>query len=1379
MSPSVYALLADLLTALETDGSAAGPDLHLRLQALVRQLPEDTRPEDLKTLLAPVLCRNKEEQERFYELFARSWARVQEVGIIEAEKALEGNTLIQKVQRKKWLQRRLSWSLWLLLGLVAGLNAWAFFAHQKENAATHLSRSAHNIRVGEESTLHFDTLAGEEKAVRFSGEQLPADSSGIIRVQLDSTAQHLRYTALRAGIDSLQIHVHAVNGSLRRQHTVVFNVLPSTPDTGFVQPVAARDTELYKQRPLPYPRDLSQLLAPQPTGFQQFLSTYEWPLKGGIILCSGLLLGLLAQWSERRRRQLIAEHQPNAKPPYVWNIRLDTAPEVDFGESFYSLLHQLRRRETDEQWRLDMPRTIRATIRKGGLPELQYAQQTRPAEYLLLIDRQGARDHRARLFEALFQGFRAQEVIIEAYYFDGDPRLCWNDKHPNGLTLRELYYHYPQARLLLLGSGWSLLNPQTGRLAKWTNLFSAWTDRAILTPQPLTAWSRDERALRKQFLLLPATLSGLRTAVDYFDADDQKEPDLDPRRFPDAAAAPIQLVEDDLISSLQLAFKENQKAASEAQVNRPLIPNNQFPITNPQSPVTTWVAACAVYPELHWDLTLYLGRLLSTSENNLLTAGYLAELCRLPWFVEGKMPKEARERLLAWLEREQPATLLRVREALHQLLSQYPPPSDSAAHDDYALNMALNEWLLTRDRRKKKQLEKEVAARLAAGQEADFTVIKVLDRPRGPLDFVVPKAWRRFVYPEGLRGLGVRAWWWAGLIWLGIIGATLWWQPAAVDGCKGKFVTYKGIAYCLKNPHDEFLLTEVALTDAILEHRLPRVDSILDGLEVSKDLIYKAYLDSLNEKFLAKTITDYSIQLNLVQAYFNSGVYFQTLNQKDTACLYFNKAQETNINLPDTVQLWYVRSAAQTCTPDSINPSNPLPPDIVLRGQMLDAATNLPIPENAYRKTLITAKGLPPGYLLSKGQFRVDLPGGWKSPVYLTFSAPGYQATAMTVPVAGFEKNVVVRLQAVSTQEPDADGDGIPDGQDKCPQKAGFPEANGCPTIAVIPRGLDADTRQELSGLQYRLMELATARMIYNGGTPLRDIPLDFGQQYRLIGSLADYTSDTLNFSTGSLNDMQDRSVAMGKELFLHKTTTATPQQSPTPDLTALLAEINQNMLTVPAGTFTMGCDKKRDGDCNDTEKPAHEVTLSGFAISKYELTQRQWEAIMGSNPSGFKDCPDCPVEQVSWNDVQEFLQKLNQLSGRQYRLPTEAEWEYAARGGAKGKDYTYSGGNKLLDVAWYEDNSQNKPHTVGSKIANEQGLYDMSGNVWEWCADFYGDYTTEAQTDPRGPDKGAYRVIRGGGWFNRAGLCRAACRNYYSPPARGDNIGFRLARSF
>ncbi len=212
-----------------------------------------------------------------------------------------------------------------------------------------------------------------------------------------------------------------------------------------------------------------------------------------------------------------------------------------------------------------------------------------------------------------------------------------------------------------------------------------------------------------------------------------------------------------------------------------------------------------------------------------------------------------------------------------------------------------------------------------------------------------------------------------------------------------------------------------------------------------------------------------------------------------------------------------------------------------------------------------------------------------------------------------------------------------------------------------------------------------------------------------------------------------------------------------------------ENMVLIRGGSFSMGSNEY-------DEKPIHTVTVSSFYISKYEVTQKQWRDIMGNNPSYFKNCDDCPVEQVSWNDIQEFLKKINTQTGKNYRLPTEAEWEYAAK---CGQNHKYAGSDNIDNVAWYGDEKANKKtHPVGQKSPNGYGLYDMSGNVWEWCSDWYSSsyYKNSPSNNPQGRGIGAFRVLRGGSWNDYADDCRSAFRSNYAPNYRYNINGFRLA---
>ena len=223
---------------------------------------------------------------------------------------------------------------------------------------------------------------------------------------------------------------------------------------------------------------------------------------------------------------------------------------------------------------------------------------------------------------------------------------------------------------------------------------------------------------------------------------------------------------------------------------------------------------------------------------------------------------------------------------------------------------------------------------------------------------------------------------------------------------------------------------------------------------------------------------------------------------------------------------------------------------------------------------------------------------------------------------------------------------------------------------------------------------------------------------------------------------------------------------------------INIEMVKVEAGRFKMGATPEMEHPYGNYEKPVHRVTLTNnYYIGKYEVTQALWKTVMGNKSSRFKG-DNLPVEKVSWNDCQKFISKLNKLTGKSFRLPSEAEWEYAARGGNKSRGYQYSGSNTIGDVAWYGDNSSFMTHAVGTKQPNELGIYDMTGNVWEWCQDWYDIYSSSPQTNPTGAVSGSYRVNRGGSWNCFARSCRASCRYRCTPDFRNGDLGLRLVLS-
>ncbi|MCC6411396.1 MAG: SUMF1/EgtB/PvdO family nonheme iron enzyme [Saprospiraceae bacterium] len=318
---------------------------------------------------------------------------------------------------------------------------------------------------------------------------------------------------------------------------------------------------------------------------------------------------------------------------------------------------------------------------------------------------------------------------------------------------------------------------------------------------------------------------------------------------------------------------------------------------------------------------------------------------------------------------------------------------------------------------------------------------------------------------------------------------------------------------------------------------------------------------------------------------------------------------------------------------------------------------------------------------------------------------------------------------------PDSDSDGVPDHKDNCPDEPGTTANNGCPV-----RDRDGDG----------VVDAVDKCPDVKGSKEWQGCPDSDGD------GVPDHR-----------DDCPDKAGVAAKK--------GCPGVDGPSGAETITDTIVGTFVLVKGGSFEMGSTK------HDMEKPIHRVTLSDYYIGQTEVTQRQWRAVMGSDPPQltFPGCNQCPVEQVSWYEVAEFLQKLNNLNDDvKYRLPTEAEWEYAARGGARSKGYTYAGSNTLGDVAWYDGNSLNKTHPVKSKQPNELGLYDMTGNVWEWCSDWYSSYSSDTQTNPVGATSGFRRVDRGGSWCGYPQGSRIAVRWSYTPIDRGSDLGFRLARS-
>ena len=324
------------------------------------------------------------------------------------------------------------------------------------------------------------------------------------------------------------------------------------------------------------------------------------------------------------------------------------------------------------------------------------------------------------------------------------------------------------------------------------------------------------------------------------------------------------------------------------------------------------------------------------------------------------------------------------------------------------------------------------------------------------------------------------------------------------------------------------------------------------------------------------------------------------------------------------------------------------------------------------------------------------------------------------------------------------------------------------PELQIISGRLNVDCRPLGSEVYVDGKKVGTTPNIF------RDIPIGSRsveirkQGYEPLKKTIEIKENEQSLLTGTLTAISNPSSS--------SSSISSPSSSSSSKEVVTVNGVSFTMIRVDGGTFTMGATGEQGSDAFDIEKPAHEVTLSTFSIGETEVTQALWQAVMGSNPSYYKDNPQNPVEQISWDDCQEFIKKLNSLTGKSFRLPTEAEWEYAARGGSKSRKTKYSGGSDIGSVAWVKENSGSKTHPVKGKFPNELGLYDMSGNVYEWCADWKGSYSASPHNNPKGPSMGSERVNRGGSWSNASRACRVSYRNNYAPGNWGYNLGLRLA---
>ncbi len=1260
-----YILASNLLYLWENAARRLAPDEHLRWQQRLGSIPDGASPEDLRNALMPLVAKSDKEQELFRSLFADALALSR--SSTDAPAGPEPDAHVPAHDPIIGV----AIGAYLLLTLLA-VALWFMLPRTTEPESS-------PARPPAGTEKDFGLQPGQKALFRPSDVVLQ-DSVSPVRFTLDSingkpaTAPAVALGSIRVSGDTTITLV--ARDTSRVTDTLLFSmVFPDSSREKLTLRVTVNRTPpvqvTLQEQPLPNLDDRLRKLAFRP---DNRLFNMAPLIRFASLILLALALYWFLRWRARRRKKLIAERNRADKPPYVWNISLPDQAKPDPGDDFAQTLNALRRRTETEIRLLDMPGTVQATIRKAGMAEFRFRQLSQPPEYLLLIEQRGDRDHRTRLFDALYQTLVANDIIAERFFFDGPAQLFWNEQAPDGLTYDELYLRFPNHRLLLFSSGRNLFSQTSGKLAKWTGQIARWKDRALLTPLPYAEWGRRERILNGFFRFAPASLNGMRRVLEDFESDTvAREVSLE-KLAPLAPGEQVLLEDGDLIATLEKYYPD--------------------PITR------RWLAVMAVWPELHYDLSLWLGHWLAQEfEQPVATMARFSNLLRLPWFARGEMPDPARADLIDWLRRDSPGLEDRLRKALYQLLEKNGPPGDSTAWDAYAMRLAFNEWMICSDPARKKELENRIAAWMDENPDVDFITVRELNGQPGPLDNLLPDAWKKRLFKGRLPGLGLRdsikdLLYIAAPVWIGaalLLGFG--WNPREAT-CNGSLETVAAasdtIQICDDTDEKKLLIWEYKLRKAAAgQDSLLFGDLLRQQPAVSADsLLRKARQNAATAAFNAG-VPGYSMaeKLRSVQPGFRS----DTSRCRQGACRWFSLA------LAADSSLLFARAGDNWCA------SQPEPP----------------VQYPCYR---IIRKNT---YLLNR-----ELP-----------------------------------------------------------------------------------FRELTNSRDYGDAVLGT---------------LNLGQTVELLDS----------------TPWMWKVRYIGTDGFIARGSPGNPSMEPCEQVRdTILPVLLPDMAAIPGGTFLMGSAESEE-DADSDERPRHEVTLSSFRMSRTEVTLGQFRSFVqatgyvtdaekegssyafdkkgdwGEQPGvnwrhdergKLRRNDRYPVIHVSWNDAIAYCNWLSEYSGLMkvyvvegdnvtvlrdangYRLPTEAQWEYAAGNGARHTRYSWGdgppegrrGGNvadetarkKFPDWTVFEGYSDGFVYgaPAGSFEPNDFGLYDMTGNVWEWCWDWFGDYDDKAQTNPQGAEEGLYRVVRGGSWGNYPRRCRVACRGRYDPDDRYDGIGFRL----
>ncbi len=1033
---------------------------------------------------------------------------------------------------------------------------------------------------------------------------------------------------------------------------------------------------------------------------------------------SWLILGIVglflvyATWRyylTRNRKIAVRQEKLDTNSNTYWDFRLPPYQLIQFGDTFRLLARRMQRRVEGRNQKLDVPSTVKASVKAGGLLQAKYKLNTQPPAYIFLIDQSSKNNHRANLFDAWYQWLVNRDIFIKRYYYRSDPRFLWTDTRQSTTTLEQLTEQYANARLFLLGDAWRLLNPATGNAYDWAAPLLEWTAHFVITPIPASLWTWREQQLQSLFTVVPFNEEGLRVVAKQLNSEE-------------AAVTPTTL------PTLSLKEQIHLEETSLPHSIATYLPNPYM---------QKWLAALAFFPQLNWNLTIFLGKLIANKyqQNDLLSFENLRQLTRIYWFYNGFIPEEARAKLYSLLpESEAEAIHGEIATFLEKQLIQKEQYL-STESNQLDLQILLHKAAAgIASKAELKELKQKVKA-----EEQDFLIARYTKEPK-PWEWILPEGFD-FLIPEKSESMNT--------IYQFMVNFTL------PNFLPFEFLERKKVIEKQEELKEENVTLEENNIDST---------SGLDTKESSTKKVFISY--SQKDKYAKKTLENLLSPLvdsKRIDIWSDDQIVFgeqwepiieKAVNESNILIILLSPQSSASNWVEKELKSFLLKNNT-TIIPILLSPINLNNFPQIQRFQIL--------PTN--------------GKAIDEW---ADEEEAWMQVLQEIEQSLGI-ATEKEIPIEPLSLDELQKLLKSYVAEGDL--------EKTLEYLSSIVEYSTFGDIVLIKgryRNLKREQRLGLITEEQRATTLATIN-------------------YVLLEKIEELTE----------KDIQPKYL---KTPAPKPTPTTAPVPTPSPTPTNINLPI-PDLIFVQGGSFNMGSDD------SEREKPIHQVQLNDFQIGKYPITVEQYLAFVNATNSNHPEWmeegstynvktgtddhykkigealtnPSCPIVGISWYNAiaycnwlsqQQSLEAVYKIDGKKisikknangFRLPSEAEWEYAARGGRESKGYSYSGSNDIEEVAWYSDNANRKTQKIGQKKPNELGIYDMSGNVWEWCQDWYKeDYYKESPTDnPSGPMEGKYRVLRGGSWVDYDYDCRVSYRFRNSPVNRYNYYGFRISQGY